>query len=76
MSKAEAAKVISVSIHQLSQLAVTVMTSLILFFGKELYGDIKQLRMDSNLDKQSHSAQIEINRAFADRLSKLEINKP
>ena len=72
MSKAQAVKFVGVSFDRLSQLAITVMVSIILFFGKELYGDIKQLKVDSALDKQEHAALIEFKEEIRNRLTKLE----
>lgn len=76
MSKNEAAKFVGISFDRLSQLFITVVSALVIFFGKETYSDIKQLRTDSEIDKQSHSAQIEINRSLQNQITELKAKLP
>lgn len=76
MSKNEAAKILSISFDRITQLFITVVAGLVIFFGKETYNDIKQLRNDSELDKQNHSAQTEINKSYDYRITKLENKFP
>lgn len=70
--KQQVKNIVSVGYDKLTQTAITVMTALILFWGKEVYSDIKQLRADSETDKAAHSAQTEINKSMDMRLTKLE----